>query len=127
MDVGVISEDGGSFDIAQYEEMNSVISRLDNGATVRTRFVYKDEGNRAVILQKAESRQTLFPRGTRLAVSAAHSGVAMCKHPRDQGNRDVVARLAVPLDFAAANNEYQQRTLEDGTVVYRVPVIVTTK
>ena len=126
MDVGVISEDGRSFDIAQYNELNSVISRLDDGTTIRTRFVYKDEENRAVILQKTEPKQTYFPRGTRLAISS-HSGVARCKHPQDRETKDVVARLAVPIDFAANNYTYETTTMGDGTVVYRLPVILTTK
>ena len=126
MDVGVISEDFTTFDIAQYEELNSVLSRLDNGAVVRTRFLYKDEQNRAVSLHKEEPKQMVFPRGTRLSISAV-SGVAQCDHPHKTNSTTSVGRLAVDLDFAQPDPQLETITLEDGTKLYRVPVILTTK
>lgn len=127
MDVGVISEDFSTFDIAQYEELNSVLSRLDNGTVVRTRFLYKDEQNRAVSLHKEEPKQMVFPRGTRLSISAVE-GVAQCVHPHNQQQQQtVVGRLAVDLDFTQPDPALETMTLEDGTVLYRVPVILTAR
>ena len=126
MDVGVISEDFTTFDIAQYEELNSVLSRLDNGSVVRTRFLYKDEQNRAVSLHKEEPKRMVFPRGTRLSISPV-SGVAQCDHPHRTNRKGVVGRLAIDLDFAQPDPQLETITLEDGTKLYRVPVILTTK
>ena len=127
MDVGVISEDFSTFDIAQYEELNSVLSRLDNGTVVRTRFLYKDEQNRAVSLHKEEPKRMVFPRGTRLSISAVE-GVAQCVHPHKQQQQvTVVGRLAVDLDFAQPDPALETITLGDGTVLYRVPVILTAR
>ena len=64
MDVGTISSDRTTFDIAGYDETNSVLTQTDNGTLVTTRWIYKDEENRAVVLQKTDPSHTAFAKGT---------------------------------------------------------------
>ena len=49
MDVGTISEDGNSFDIANLAETESLLVRNAN----QIRWLYKDENNRLIILTKS--------------------------------------------------------------------------
>ena len=125
MDVGTVNADHTSFDIAGYDETNSVLTQVDNGTTVTTRWIYKDEENRAVVLQKVDPSTTLFARGTKLHVSR-FLGCAKPKHRHDRDNEDVVAKLAIDVDFNDPN--LRTKTVVDAngqttTAVY-VPVIL---
>ena len=125
MDVGTISGDHTTFDIAGYEETNSVLTQTDNGVTVTTRWIYKDEQNRAVVLQKVDPSRKQFAKGTKLHISR-FLGAAKPKHQHDRNNEDVVAKLAIDVDFD--NHALRTKTVTDAdglttTAVY-VPVIL---
>ena len=125
MDVGTISSDHTTFDIAGYDETNSVLTQTDNGVTVTTRWIYKDEQNRAVVLQKVDPSRKQFAKGTKLHISR-FLGVAKPKHQHDRQSEDVVAKLAIDVDFD--NHSLRTKTVTDSngqtaTAVY-VPVIL---
>ena len=125
MDVGTISSDRTTFDIAGYDETNSVLAQTDNGTLVTTRWIYKDEENRAVVLQKTDPSHTSFAKGTKLHISR-YLGAAKPKHQHDHSTEDVVAKLATDVDFNDPN--LRTKTVVDAngqttTAVY-VPVIL---
>ena len=125
MDVGTISSDRTTFDIAGYDETNSVLTQTDNGTLVTTRWIYKDEDNRAVVLQKTDPSHTVFARGTKLHISR-YLGAAKPKHQHDSTTEDVVGKLAIDVDFANPNLKTKLVSTADGqtTTAYYVPVIL---
>ena len=125
MDVGTISSDRTTFDIAGYDETNNVLTQTDNGTLVTTRWIYKDEENRAVVLQKTDPSHTTFAKGTKLHISR-YLGAAKPKHQHDHSTEDVVAKLATDIDFANPGLRSKTVTTSSGetTTAYFVPVIL---
>lgn len=125
MDVGIINSDNSSFDIAGYDETNSVLTQTDNGTNIITRWIYKDEENRAVVLQKIDPSETTFALGTKLHISRFR-GAAKPKHKHDTSHDDVVAKLAVDVNFddPGLRTKLVYSSDNQSTTAYFVPVIL---
>ena len=98
MDVGTISQDGNSFDIAGLDETESLLVRSAN----QIRWLYKDEDNRLIILSKT---RPILGKGSfveiiqdnsigRLSESARQNkntvGVLLEEYKRDGTAREVI-------------------------------------
>ena len=125
MDVGRFTNaNRTTFDLDALDETDSVITRSSLNGTNRTRWMYKDEQQQLVVLEKVQSIQSTFARGTKLHISHA-AGVAQPNHANSE--QPVVAKLAVDVDFGAPG-ALQQRTLTDANgkqhTALLVPVII---
>ena len=99
MDVGQLNADHTSFDLDNYDETNSIISRTRTSSETKIRFLYKNEKNELVVLEKTNPIKTSFARGTLLRISSVSDGVAEPKHSQDQEAATTVGRLAIDIDF----------------------------
>ena len=71
MDVGTFTnETHTTFDLDALDETDSVITRSAATGTHRTRWMYKDEQQQLVMLEKLRPVTTSFPRGTRPPLAA---------------------------------------------------------
>ena len=111
MEVGQLTIEKTSFDLDNLDETNSVITHLTTGNQRKVRWLYKDEANRLVVLEKSEPISQSFSRGTRLKISKV-DGVAAIKHSEDKTNQTTVAKLAIDIDFANPG-ALEQRTFVD--------------
>ena len=111
MEVGQLTTDKTSFDLDNLDETNSVITHLTTGNQRRIRWLYKDEENRLVVLEKSEPVSQSFSRGTRLKISKIQ-GVAAIKHAEEKEHENTVAKLAIDIDFENPGS-LQQRTFVD--------------
>ena len=83
MEVGQLTSDKRSFDLDNLDETNSVITHITTGNQRKVRWLYKDEANRLVVLEKSEPVSQAFSRGTRLKISKV-DGVAAIKHSEEK-------------------------------------------
>ena len=125
MDVGRFTDTNRTtFDLDALNETDSVITRSAFGGTHRTRWLYKDEDQKLVVLEKTLPVSTYFPRGTKLHISKV-AGVAQPNH--NNAIQPIVGRLAVNVDFAQPVG-FQQRVVidPDGTehIALLVPIII---
>ena len=123
MEVGSLNEDFTSFDLDNLEETNSVITRTTNSTTKKIRWLYKDEQNQFIVLEKAEPIKTSFKRGTSLCISAVADGVAEPKHTQNKEAATTVGRLAIDVDFENPA-ALAQRTVVDANGVSHVCLLV---
>ena len=93
MQTGQITEDRTSFDISDLDETNSVLVR-NHGIT---KFIYKDEQDRAVILTRTEAIPSVAARGTMCEISEV-PGYA---EPVFAGGISAVATLLTDVDWDA--------------------------
>ena len=72
MDVGRFTNAAKTtFDLDALDETDSVITQTAAAGTHRTRWMFKDEEQRLVVLEKVQPVQTSFARGTKLHISHA--------------------------------------------------------
>ena len=114
MEVGQLTSDRTSFDLDNLEETNSVITRSLTNGTKKVRWLYKDETNRFIVLEKSHQIQSSFNRGALLCLSAVHDGVAEPRHPEEKNDAETVGRLAIDVDFENPG-ELVQRTVVDAS------------
>ena len=123
MEVGQLNEDHSSFDLDNLDETNSVITRTSTSTTNKIRWLYKNEKNELVVLEKTDAIKTGFARGKSLRISAVSDGVAEPKHSQDKEIATTVGRLAIDIDFANPG-ELPQRTVVDANGVSHVCLLV---
>ena len=111
MEVGQLTTDKTSFDLDNLDETNSVITHITTGNQRKVRWLYKDETNRLVVLEKSEPVSQAFSRGTRLKISKV-DGVAAIKHSEEKTQETTIAKLAIDIDFENPGS-LQQRTFVD--------------
>ena len=99
MEVGQLTTDHTSFDLDNLDETNSVITRTQTNDTKKIRWLYKDEENKFIVLEKTHQIQSSFNRGTLLCLSAVHDGVAEPQHPEKTHAAETVGKLAIDVDF----------------------------
>ena len=117
MDVGLLAADLSSFDITDFDETASVLSRTDNNGVVQNRWLYKDEQNRLVTLTRSEDISSVLPVGQLIKLSEA-PGVGV---PTFDGGE--VARLLTQVDFDSNSFSTKQVALSSGEVTaFLVPV-----
>jgi len=69
MDVGEITENGTSFDIASVGETDAVLVRSDTGGILKTRWMYKDEQNQLIVHEKTLQTPNIVPKGSYISIS----------------------------------------------------------
>ena len=111
MEVGRLTSDKTSFDLDNLEETNSIITHLTANNERKVRWLYKDEANRLVVLEKSEPVSQAFSRGTRLKISKV-DGVAAIKHSEEKTQETTIAKLAIDIDFENPGS-LEQRTFVD--------------
>ena len=99
MEVGQLTADHTSFDLDNLDETNSIISRTSTSTTTKIRWLYKNEKDELVVLEKTSPIETSFARGTLLRISSVLDGVAEPKHSEDKETPTTVGRLAIDIDF----------------------------
>ena len=114
MEVGQLTSDHTSFDLDNLDETNSVITRTSTNGTKKIRWLYKDETNRFIVLEKTHQVQSSFNRGTLLCLSAVHDGVAEPQHPEKKNIAETVGKLAIDVDFENPGTPVQ-RTVVDAS------------
>ena len=128
MDVGQLNADHTSFDLDNLDETNSVITRTSTSTTKKIRWLYKDEENRLVVLEKTNPIKTTFERGTLLRISVISDGVAEPKHSQDKETATTVGKLAIDIDFENPG-ALAQKTIVDSNGVSHLcllcPVILS--
>ena len=128
MDVGQLNADHTSFDLDNLDETNSVITRTSTSTTKKIRWLYKDEENRLVVLEKTNPIKTAFERGTLLRISTVLDGVAEPKHSQDKETATTVGKLAINIDFENPG-ALAQKTITDANGVSHIcllcPVILS--
>ena len=120
MQVGLITENGTSFDILEYPETDSVLSRQ----TGRNRFIYKDEHSRMVILERQITPLDTMPAATPVVISTASHGYG---ETQPFATKDIVARTLVPVQWATASDQFKTRQLVDSNGVTRFAALVPIK
>ena len=112
MDVGTLNNDHTSFDLDNLDETNSVITRTTTNGTKKIRWLYKDEQQRFIVLEKTHQIKSSFDRGALLRISSVSSGVAEPKHTDDKEVAETVGKLAISVDFENPGS-LLQRTVVD--------------
>ena len=118
MQVGELNEAGDSFDIKNLEETNALLIRND----AQTKFIYKDEENRAVMLRRTLQLPDEMPIGTSLKMSSVAGYATHSVEKRDQ-----VARTLAPVDWNDLS-AYKTKTITVNGVdrlCALVPVLLT--
>ena len=120
MDVGTINETLTSFDIDALGETDAVLIRSDG----LTRFLYKDEQQQLVALEKSEQLTDILELGTLLTISDV-DGYA---HATLSTNltADVCGKLAARIDWSNVEEFHSKEVVKDGVTrtAYLVPVIL---
>ena len=119
MDVGVISN--GSFDIDAVGETDAVLIRNDG----ETKWLYKNELNELVILQKTEALPQVIPKGTLLKICEV-SGYA--KPVVDINlSSDICGKLSVDLNWENLEDFHSKTITHEGVsrLAALVPVILS--
>ena len=121
MDVGVINETLTSFDIDALGETNAVLIRNDG----LTRFLYKDEDDQLVTLEKSEVLNDVLELGTLLKISDvdgyAHAVLSTTI------TSDVCGKLACAIDWNDVSAFHSRQVVDDNGVTrtaYLLPVVL---
>ena len=120
MHVGIITQGGQSFDLLEYAETDSVLSRQ----TGRNRFIYKDEQNRMIILERQITPLDTIPAASPVVISNALHGYGECQ---PFATKDIVARTLVPIQWGAASDKFKTRSIVDTNGVTRFAALVPVK